>query len=136
MAATGFRDTIQWHPPPIRVPPALQQLSRDPHQECSKLAARGIECTRVVDQPDENILRDLRRRVPIRRHVQGKPEYRWMLVSVDQGEGIPVAGPESLHQLRFVTVSPNEHFLFRRSSYRIALALRLEFQNLGFIMVW
>ena len=91
--------------PGERQPPALaallpvQQLACDASQKGRQGSPRRVELGGVMNEPYENILRNLSGFEPIASHIEREPEYGWVVGSVERSERFRIAFVEPFNQM-------------------------------------
>ena len=75
---------------PLILPLPPQKLARHADQKRAHLAPRRIEAVRMMNQPPEDILRNLGGLHPIARHMQRETKNARMVQPVKSGKAIPV----------------------------------------------
>jgi len=68
----------------------VQQLACDDSQKGRQGSPRRVELGGVMNEPYENILRNLCRLVSVTRHVERKPEHSRIVGPVEHRERVPV----------------------------------------------
>lgn len=77
---------------------ALQELARYAGEKRGQRAALGVECSGVMDEPDEDVLSDLGGFDRVGSHVEGETEYSGVVGAVEGSEGVAIASLEAVNE--------------------------------------